>query len=273
MTDSCQAIVRNADFDRYLSALFVPERLRGEIFALYAFNHEVAKIAETVSEPMLGRIRLQWWRETIEEIYSGMPRRHDVAIALYNAIEAADLPRELFEDFFDARELDLESEPFANLVEMETYAEATAGGIMRLAARVLGAGDTLDRLAIDIGIAYAFTGILRALPFHAEHGRIMLPKDHLAAAGLFAQEMLSGRAPMIHTVTNQIAGIANTHLRIAHLSSVPRRFLPALLPGALVGPYLKLLTRADFDPFRDPAELSVPRRQLAMLGAMMRGRI
>src|SRR6185437_6571638 len=60
------ASVRAADPDRYFSALFAPAGMRPLLFALYAFNAEVARVAETVREPMLSAIRLEWWRETVE---------------------------------------------------------------------------------------------------------------------------------------------------------------------------------------------------------------
>ena len=63
-----------ADYDRYLSALFAPACRREALFALIAFNHEIARIPEAVSEPMLGRIRLQWWREVLEAVYAGRAR-------------------------------------------------------------------------------------------------------------------------------------------------------------------------------------------------------
>src|SRR3569623_1855512 len=76
------ASVRAADPDRYFSALFAPAAARPLLFALYAFNAEVARVAETVREPMLGAIRLEWWRETSEGAAMGAPRHHDVARGL-----------------------------------------------------------------------------------------------------------------------------------------------------------------------------------------------
>src|ERR1700722_9445967 len=74
--------VRDADPDRYFSALFAPAPLRPSLLAFYAFNAEVARVAESVREPMLGAIRLEWWRETAEGASRGAPRNHDVARGL-----------------------------------------------------------------------------------------------------------------------------------------------------------------------------------------------
>ena len=71
------------DRDRYRTALFAPPDRREALFALYAFNYEIARVRESVTTPMLGQIRLQWWREVVEAAYAGMPRRtHEVAVPL-----------------------------------------------------------------------------------------------------------------------------------------------------------------------------------------------
>ncbi len=80
---ACEDTVRRADPDRYLSALFARAERRPLLFALYAFNHELARIGETVKEPaMLADIRLEWWREAVEGARDGKPRDHEVVRAL-----------------------------------------------------------------------------------------------------------------------------------------------------------------------------------------------
>ena len=69
------ALVRHHDRDRFQTALFAPARRREALFALYAFNYEIARVRESVREPMLGQIRLQWWREAIDAAYAGAAAR------------------------------------------------------------------------------------------------------------------------------------------------------------------------------------------------------
>ena len=76
--------MRRHDPDRFLTALFAPPEKRDALLTLYAFNHELARAREAVSEPPLALIRLQWWREVVE----GARRRHEVAEPLAAAIEA-----------------------------------------------------------------------------------------------------------------------------------------------------------------------------------------
>jgi phytoene synthase len=79
---ACEALVRDADYDRYLSALFAPAEHRRHLFALYAFNYEVAKTAENVTQPIMGQMRLQWWCDALDDIEAERVRRHDVVEAL-----------------------------------------------------------------------------------------------------------------------------------------------------------------------------------------------
>ena len=135
------ALARAADYDRYLSALFAPAARREALFALIAFNHEIARIPEAVSEPMLGRIRLQWWRETLEAIHDGKPaRRHEVALPLADAIHAWGLDRGAFERLLDGREADLEPDAPPDLAGLERYAAATGGALTALMLQACGVG-------------------------------------------------------------------------------------------------------------------------------------
>src|ERR1700753_2067556 len=111
--------VRAADPDRYFATLFAPAPVRVFLFALYAFNHEVARVAETVREPMLGAIRLEWWRETVGGAHQGNPRNHDVARGLAALFQAFPLPIADFETLIAARSFDASAESFASLAALE----------------------------------------------------------------------------------------------------------------------------------------------------------
>src|SRR5579862_6081013 len=103
--NSLAGFVRAHDRDRYQTALFAPAGRREALFALYAFNYEVARIREIVTQPMLGQIRLQWWREAIEAAYAGGPvRPHEVAAPLTTVIRGGALTREYFDRLIDMRE-------------------------------------------------------------------------------------------------------------------------------------------------------------------------
>src|SRR5947209_10312129 len=116
---SLAALVRRHDRDRYQTALFAPARCRDALLALYAFNYEIARVRETITQPMLGQIRLQWWREVLDAAYAGAPpRNHLVAVALTAAIREFGLTRRPFDRLVDTRERDLVNDPPASLAAL-----------------------------------------------------------------------------------------------------------------------------------------------------------
>jgi phytoene synthase len=182
------------------------------------------------------------------------------------------LPQSLFDHLIDAREFDLDPAPFADLAQFEAYADATSGNLMRLAGYVLGAGETLHENAREAGIAYAVTGLLRALPFHAARSHIAMPADELARAGVTPDQLLRGRmSPEITALIARMSEIARAHYR--RVEAVERRYLPAILPAALVPAFIRILNRPSFDVYRDSTDIAGYRRQWIMLRAVIRGRI
>ena len=160
-------LVRNQDRDRFRTALFLPAELREAAFAIYAFNHEISKTREVVSDPILGQIRLQWWREAVDEIFAGAPRRHEVVTPLAAAVDRYGLSRAPFDTMIDAREEDLTDTAPPRLADLESYALRTGAPPIILTLELLGSqGDPAVTAAEALGTAYAMAGLLRAIPFH-----------------------------------------------------------------------------------------------------------
>ncbi len=269
-------LARAADYDRYLSAVFAPAGCREALFALIAFNHEVARIPEAVSEPMLGRIRIQWWREVLEAAFAGQPtRRHEVALPLAAAIRAGGLERTAFDALLDARESDLESEVPPDLAALERYAAATGGTLAALMLQAAGAREASAlEAARRVGTAWALVGTLRAAPLSAAQGRVMLPADLLAEAGLGPEEVRAGRAfARWGAAAAPVGRRAGELLRRARQArrAVPRQGRGVLLIARLADLYLARLRAARWDP-RDPRLDCGPlRKQAVMLtGAILR---
>jgi phytoene synthase len=270
------ALVRRHDPDRYRTALFAPTGRREALFALYAFNYEVARVRESVTQPMLGHIRLQWWREVLDAAYAGGPvRRHEVALALAAAIRGFGLSREPLDRLIDSREQDLADEPPVSLVALEDYAEASSAGLLTAALEALGVRQPdAAAAARDVGIAYALAGLLRALPFHAGAGRRYIPEDVAAAAGLDPRDYAARRAsPGLRAAVKTVAETAGFRLAAARRRrGIPRSALPALLPAAVADRALRRLHRAGWNPF-DP-RLADPDPLLVwhLAAAALRGR-
>jgi phytoene synthase len=270
---ACVDLVRRHDPDRYFSVLFAPKEARLYLMALYAFNYEIARVGENVREPMMGEIRLQWWRETIEGARAGNPRAHDVAQGLAEILSRFDLPQSLFDEMIDARGFDVSPDVFETVGALEDYGAATVGSLIQLAARILGAGERYDQQAREAGIAYALCGVLRAIPHHAARRKLYLPMDLLNTVQLSPDDIFAGQGgEKLKAVMAQLSLRAQNHLGSARAFGRPKRALPAFLPVALAPGYLKLMTRPGFDPFRDPAQVAQPRKQWALLAAATRGK-
>ena len=128
--------VRAADRDRYLSVLYAPEEKRASLFALYAFNAEIAAVRDRIREALPGEIRLQWWRDAIA---NGEAGGHPLAEALLAAIGRHNLPTKPFDDYLEARIFDLYDDPMPGRAELEGYCGETASALIQLAALVLDA--------------------------------------------------------------------------------------------------------------------------------------
>jgi len=266
--DHCRREVRRFDHDRYLAALFAPAAAGADLLALYAFNLELARIPELVSEPLLGEVRLAWWREALAEARAGTPRRHPVALALARALERRDLSPAHFERLLEARGRDLDPQPPATLADLEAYAEGTSASLVWLALEALQAAAPPALAAgRHVGIAWALTGLARALPFHARQHRLFLPAELLQRAGVAPGEVLAGRSPPgLETVVGEVLDRAQAHLEAARAFApeVPRRALPALLPAALAELYIARLRAAGANPFAPDLGLAAPRRLLRL---------
>ncbi|HEX4080936.1 MAG TPA: phytoene/squalene synthase family protein [Rhizomicrobium sp.] len=270
---ACEATVRRFDPDRYFATLFAPARKRPPLFALYAFNHEIARAAEATREPMMAEIRLQWWREAIEEARLGRPHAQPVVIALADLFARTSLPRGEFEALVDARSAEISPTPFADLSALETHAQATASRLMRLAAIILDPAAEADLLTREAGIAYGLAGILRSIPFHAARDRCFLPADLLGANGIAPADVLSPRnREGAANVMSAVAQSAARHFARGRQMPVPKHVLPAILPASLVPGYLRHIMRSPRD-LRSAGDVSQLRRQLVLLRAMVLGRL
>ena len=157
----CAAQVRAQDIDRFHLALAAPQHVQDSWLTLAAFNLELARTASRVTDPNLGLIRLQWWREAIDEIRSGGPvRGHQVALDLAKIGDALDLSS--LETMVEAREADLTAAPFADQEALTAYLIQTSGALMRAQARTLGL-EGAEAMANHLGCAFGCIGLARSL--------------------------------------------------------------------------------------------------------------
>ncbi len=271
----CEQLVREADKNRFLATLFAPAAHRPALFALYAFNAEIARVRDIAREPMPGEIRLQWWREVLEGGRSEEARAHPVAAALLETMVGCRLGAQSLAALVDAHAFDLYDDPMPTLVHAEAYGLKTSSAIFELAAKILDGSDAaVSSLARHAGIAYALAEQLRLFPRHAARRQLFVPLDILQRYGANTEDVFAGKStPQLRAALAEMRLHIRGHLTAADdlLLTAPASVLPAFLPIALVRPLLKQMERRGYDPF---SSIDVPqwRRQWALWRAARRPR-
>jgi phytoene synthase len=262
--EHCAALVREADRDRYLATLFAPAAQRDALFALYAFNVEIARVRDLAREPMPGEIRLQWWREVLSGERAGEGAAHPVAAALHETLARYGFVATPLLELIDERIFDLYDEPMATVGDLELYGIRTQSPVFAMAAGILKPGDMPPELfTLDAGVAYTIAGILRNFGRHASRRQLYVPlevldRHQVQPADIFAERM---SVPLLAALA-EMGTMARGHLAAAQgkLESAPAEILPAFLPVALVGPQLRRMERPAYQPFA-PQQISPLRRQ------------
>jgi 15-cis-phytoene synthase len=268
----CAALVREADKDRYLANLLIPEPARTHAFALHAFNAEIAAVRDRAREPLAGEIRLQWWRDALSGKAAGDAERNPVAAALIDTVERRRLPRAPLIALVDAHRFDVYDEGMPSIAALEEYLRTTSSTLFDLVARLL--DDPSSAAASEAaGIAHGLTGLLRAFPIHAVRGQIYLPADLLEQTGTQPADVLTGTdTSALRAALSTMRDWASSRLSEAEhlLAAVSAAARPGYLPLALVPGYLSLMESPDFAPFRTPVELPQWRRQWTLWRAARR---
>jgi NADH dehydrogenase [ubiquinone] 1 alpha subcomplex assembly factor 6 len=251
--------LRQHDRDRFVTTLFAPPGRRTGLVALYGFNYEIARIRDAVREPMLGQIRLQWWREAIAAIYDGAePRRHEVLDELAPVIRINALSRVHFERLIDAREADLDEAPPEDMAGFEAYCRESSACLTWLALEILDASTpAANKAGEHVGIAFAAAGLLRAIPFQIRAGRFPIPARLGETSGLDHNSVRRMQpSPALERCVAALAGLARNHLAAARSlrREIPKSALPALLPAVAAESSLRRLERARYNVF-DPTLL------------------
>ena len=172
---ACAEQVRRGDPDRFLSAMTAQADAREKLFPLYAFNLEVARAPWVTEEPMIAEMRLQFWRDAVEEIGDGKtPRAHEVVSPLSTVVRGAGLPIDVLDALVAARRWDIYRDPFKDKADFDSYIDQTAGGLMWLSALSLGAEQGQENAIRDYAYAMGVANWLRAVPELEARGRIPL---------------------------------------------------------------------------------------------------
>lgn len=255
----CAALVRESDFDRYAATLFAPPERRGQLLSLYAFNADIARVREQVTQALAGEIRLQWWIDVLSGKSAGDAQGNPVAAQLLQTVEACGLSRASLSELVEAHRFDLYDEPMQTAAEVEGFLDQTAGKLFLLGARVLAAGAAVERsplleaLTHHASLAHGLASLVEALPRHAARRQLYIPLEQLAEFGVSRDAVFGGHPSL--ELTRLVRSLADESARefreaMKLMPGIDREMRPSFLLLALVPARLKRLGRDGFDPFR-----------------------
>ena len=249
----CADQVRSHDFVRYASTLFVRPERRRALLALYAFNVEITRVREQISQPLPGEIRLQWWTDMLAGAGHGGVEGNPIAAELLLAIRNHYLPVDRLARLVEEHQFDLYNDPMPTMAALEGYLSDTSSALLVLAAQTVGQRpDEIDHLARHAGLAQGIARVIATLPFDASRRQLFVPLQVLERHGSGAEQVFAGKqTPGVRGALDELVADARTHLKTAFslLRDIPPAARTVFLPLAMAERDLVRMARADNDPF------------------------
>ena len=170
--------LRGQDFDRYATCLFAPPEQRADLAALFLFNATLAQIRDQVTEPLLGNIRLQWWRDELARLNKGNKAPEQPVLEIIGSWRQRGLDLTPLLTMIDARATDLDNPPFPTLSDYIAYRRNTSRPLGVMAAKLIGQERHAELYADSMEL-YATIGLLRAVPHWVKRRQQPLPPEWL----------------------------------------------------------------------------------------------
>jgi NADH dehydrogenase [ubiquinone] 1 alpha subcomplex assembly factor 6 len=250
-----KAQLRARDLASYLALAHLPREARLGALVLRSFNLEVASVRDAVRDVAHGRMRIQWWRDTLDETFAGRPPPTPLAQTLAKVVRRHALDRALFDRYLGARAMDFAQHPspLASMVGVEEYTELTQSCILHLVLQCAGSSDAAARTAAShAGKAIGMALLLRSVPFLAAKGAVALPLELIGKHKVSRQALLAGQStPAACDAVFELACIGKSHMDQARAltATVDAAHRVCLLPLLAADEFYERLESAKFDPF------------------------
>uniref|UniRef100_UPI0035900BCF NADH dehydrogenase (ubiquinone) complex I, assembly factor 6 isoform X2 n=1 Tax=Myxine glutinosa TaxID=7769 RepID=UPI0035900BCF len=226
---------------------------------MWSFHRQ---IRDMVSDFNLGKLRMQFWHETLERIYNNIPPAQPVALELWQAVKQHNLTKRWLSRIIQSREANINDQAFNSLQDLETYSEATQTSLLFLTLESLGVRNVnADHAASHVGKALGIFTCLRSVPYNASHRRVQLPIDICMVHGASQEDIIRGRRERaIRDVVFDLSSQAHVHLQHAKSlqKNVPKAASLAFIQTVLVEDFLKRVRKVDFDVFHPSLQLRNP---------------
>ena len=265
--------------DRTLATSFLEPEARARVIAIILFAYEIGRARSVVSEAGLAAIRLQWWRDTIEQIYAGhVVRAQPTAIALAGAIQEANLPENLFIAMIDGHEREIETFPFVTWQDLNAYLDLTQGNLIRLSLLASGLPAITthsDEAARQAGIATGLAHLLRVMPQWSQRRSMWLPMeacDKIDREAVFAGQVSQDLRTLLLSVIEKVSHArerANKSLRHGRIGL----HFPALALACLAFRYAKLAIPKSGTSLHVAQDVTLLERQIRITMSIATGKI
>nr|CAD7399049.1 unnamed protein product [Timema poppensis] len=260
------------DYENFLCTLLLPHNCRTSAFAIRAFNIEVARVQDQISDPRIGQMRFKFWEDVIESIFQNKAHKHPVALELHRLLfHIKSFPKQVYslqaskkhklskrylKRLITARSNQLNISGFPDLEAMEVYSEGSVSSVYYLLLEAAGVENVhADHAASHLGKAQGITNILRSVFHNTQHRVVALPQDVLLKHSVSHETVLRAECNKdLIEVFFDIANRAKQHLAKARSLSkqVPKPAHILFLPATAVDSYLERLRRTHFNAF-DPS--------------------
>ncbi|THH16562.1 hypothetical protein EW146_g4100 [Bondarzewia mesenterica] len=260
----CKEFVRKHDYDAFLVSQFYPREKQNGYYAMKALYNEIALVQDSVSNVMLGKMRMQFWRDAVHSLSDGRPPKHPIALALYETSKGTKIAPYHLKRIIDARDNELDGPAHMTTDSLTAHAESTSSTLLYLFLSLLDlSSETLSHAASHLGVAQSLCILLRALPYHASKGRMVIPATITAKHGVRQEEVFrkGPTAEGIEDAVFEFATLANDHLITAREmfketgGKVPQAAMPVFVSGVPVASYLKRLEGVNFNAFHPSLQL------------------
>jgi phytoene synthase len=276
----CIELTKKSGSNFYYSFLFLPKVRRNAMYTIYAFCKAVDS---AVDEPPPGsdpKEELRRWRAELEEVYGGSPT-WPIMISLAHHVKRLSIPKAYFDELIKGVEMDLVTTRYRTFEELSLYCYRVASVVGLICLHVFGPTSAhAQDYAVDLGMAFQLTNILRDLGTDAEQGRIYLPQEDLAQFGYSETDLLQRHnnrqlRELVHFETKRArAYYGKAQAALDGLPKSDRRALSvAEIMRAVYSRILERIDRPDHAVFGPRVRLSTSHRLALAAGVWFRSKL
>lgn len=268
----CAQEVRKIDHDTFICGLFAPDEAVQDFYAFHLFHLETARLRDSVSEAHLGLIRLQWWRDLLDNLSQGAwQETQGTHKEIQQALAKRLSEKDRLDSYLNARSFDMNDQAHDDMAALIRYCQATGGTIAALKTLSFQEDEESLKAAESIGAAQTLLGFIRTIPHQARTGRCRLPLDLRKIHGLDMAAFHKGEYS--EELKNCVSALCNEVQRlITQARGLPVRGNAVLLATVALEDYMKRLAKTAYNPFSPHIGGGRVKRQLSVGWKAMRGR-